>query len=153
MEENFSTDGDLTRLAQRFIAETCVFLTENWNVEREWWPLRPAGRSGPPVAGCGSSIDRRAETFAPAPEVLRAIRVVSLGLTRTDEHDIGLADTQFFVLVPCATWTGTSDEQLRPVLALSPADDDEEPMEIWVPDTLRPPSIAADRQIPLQIAG
>src|SRR5215207_5096370 len=41
MEETSLADGDLTRLAQRFVAETCGFLTENWNVQREWWPLRP----------------------------------------------------------------------------------------------------------------
>ena len=153
MEETFSTDGDLTRLAQRFIAETCVFLSENWNVDREWWPLRAGGRCGAAVGGGEPGIDRRPEGFAPAPEVLRAIRVVSLGLTRTSDHDIGLADTQFFVLVPCATWTGTADEQVRAGIALSPADDDEEPMEIWVPDTLGPPRITSDRQISLNLAG
>src|SRR5688500_7304390 len=153
MEETSLADGDLTRLAQRFVAETCDCLTENWNVQREWWPLRPGSHSGPPVAGCGSSIDRRAETFGAAPEVLRAIRVVSLGLTRTDEHDIGLADTQFFVLVPCARWTDVPNPQVRHLVAQSPSAEAEDPMESWGPATPRPPRPAGRRPVLLHAAG
>jgi len=153
MAEESTTDRDLTQLAHRFIAETCDFLTESWNVQRQWWPLRTGSRGGACVSRCAAITNPNPapEVRAAAAEALRAIRIVSLRLDQADAEEIGLADTHLFVLIPCSRWTGMRGAGIEAFIAQSPSDD-EESWPIWVPETIAPPGTVR-APVPLSIAG
>ena len=141
MQEVSTTDRDLAGVAHRFIAETCDFLSENWNVQRRWWPLRGGSVTRAPAAESGTHV-----------KVLRVVHVVAVRPEQLRVDDVGLADAHLFVLVPCARWTDSPEAGVATVIAQAPTDDDAGPWQIWVPETIVPPG-ARLRPPRMSIAG
>jgi hypothetical protein len=147
MPQASAIDRDLTLLARRFVSETCEFLTENWNVQREWWPLRSGSRAAAPVSASGATHDE------PPPEVLRAVHVVSLHVDPSDAQETGLAGTHLFVLVPCASRIGMTGASIRTVIAQGRVDENDHDWPIWVPETIVPRGAPARPPVRLPVAG
>lgn len=150
-----TTKTDFCELSRRFVAETSDFLTENWDVERVWWPLR-AGGGGAGAGHPESAADAATPEWASAAD-LTAVPAAPAGQspaaapTPVTAEVRGCNVPQLFVIVPADTVVGTS------VLCTAvnaaqrnarDADEHDPDWPIWVPEVfaaLRRPPAAAER--------
>jgi hypothetical protein len=150
MTEAPARERDLALLTRQFIAETCDFLTENWNLRRKWWPLRSGGRGGRQTSTC----DVRQVDVPEAPasaDVLRVLQVVSMHADAVDVNEIGLAGTHLFVFVPCGGRIGVTGPCTQTVIAQA-ADELEDGWPIWARETILPPLERVYRPARLPVA-
>ena len=139
------THRTLRRLASRYVAETCQFLTENRDVQRVWWPLRYPKRPAPTCEGDGAGLGGRPK--APVGHV--EVHVVSLHVDADAAAEIGLAGTCLFLLVPCARGIGMTGAYTRTIIAEAPADEIDDAWPVWMPEAITPRAVP----VRLQIAG
>jgi hypothetical protein len=151
--ESIIGGSDLEELARRFIAETCDFLSANWDVEGIGWPRRKGGGcEGPSVAP--PDLHRPVFKAAPLdeesqrPVVVRTAhelvhRLVPLVGAEEESRlvaEMGGADNHLFVVVPAAAVQVDMYIHCLPCYPVRTwmAGDEDEDWPIWVPEVAGP---------------
>jgi hypothetical protein len=142
MSAGISTGRELKRLSRRFVSETCAFLSDNWYVERRWWPLRHECAGGTAVSACDATAGSpRVTVQTVGPDDLEVVHFVS---TASEAVAAEVSATYLFVVVPF-TGTPLPEAPVRAAAAQDPPEEEEQ-WPIWVPETIAPSRVAPARR-------
>ena len=147
MSAGISTDRELRRLSRRFVSETSAFLSDNWCVERRWWPLRDGCAGGTAISTCGAGAEPpRVRVQTVGPDDFGLVHFLS---PASEADGAALAETHLFVAVPL-TRSPVPGAAFPEAIVQDPQEKEQWP--IWVPDTAAPRRAASRPPVRVPVA-